>query len=218
MSTFDRRLIDPEPEQWDAALAEAVTVANARFRTKTIDWPLPGLADFVLRLMQKPEGMHGWHGGKKPDYWEARSQVVVAWWSDRLRRKHVRILGGHGKTLCARMRIQAEGIGATRLSPLEQVYPGHTARMPREASPTLLGLCDCGAVGTPESLGWMGDCCGPCHDRRTEGEAPLPAARPSPASRRSAWAWPFPQTAASLPCLARKASGCGIWRRGRLRN
>jgi hypothetical protein len=182
MSAFDKTLIDPEPEQWDAALAEAVTAANARFRTKTIPWPPPSLADFVLRLMQSPEGMHGWHGGKKADYWEGRSQVAVAWWSDRLRRKHVRILGGHGKNLCTRMRFQIEGICAARLSPLEQVYPGHTARLARGdgATAILLGVCDCGAIGPPESLGWMGECCGPCHDRRAEGETSHPPLAFSP--------------------------------------
>src|SRR5207245_4971070 len=32
-----------------------------------------------------------------------------------------------------------------------------------------LVVCDCGAVGTPQSLGWTGDCCAPCFDRRAEG-------------------------------------------------
>jgi sugar lactone lactonase YvrE len=35
-----------------------------------------------------------------------------------------------------------------------------------------LAACRCGAVGTPESLGWMGDTCGPCFDRRADGAPP----------------------------------------------
>jgi WD40 repeat protein len=60
--------------------------------------------------------------------------------------------------------------------PLEQVYPQHIARCDRGHGTELLALCDCGALGTPDELGWMGTCCGPCHDRRAEGEpacAPL---------------------------------------------
>src|SRR5262249_45180761 len=30
--------------------------------------------------------------------------------------------------------------------------------------------------GAPAELAWMGDCCGPCHDRREEGEAVAEAA------------------------------------------
>jgi hypothetical protein len=48
--TFDRTLIDPTPAERDTA-----------------------------QLERSPEGMRGWHGGKKPDYWEGRSQVAVAW-------------------------------------------------------------------------------------------------------------------------------------------
>src|SRR5262249_33401593 len=114
-----------------------------------------------------------WHGGTKPDYWEARSQVVAGWWTDRLRHKHLRILGGPGKELCCKMRFRADGLGGARLSPLEQVYSHHTARWANGGAPRLLALCDRGAVGTPAELGWMGTCCGPCHDRRSEGgEAP----------------------------------------------
>ncbi len=32
-----------------------------------------------------------------------------------------------------------------------------------------IAACGCGAVGTPDALGWMGATCGPCHDRREEG-------------------------------------------------
>src|SRR4029079_19048104 len=32
-----------------------------------------------------------------------------------------------------------------------------------------LAVCRCGAIATPESLGWMGDTCGPCFDRQADG-------------------------------------------------
>jgi WD40 repeat protein len=173
--TFDCTLIDPTPAQRDAALAEAGEAANARFRTKLVTWPPPDFADFLAQLAGTAEGMRGWHGGTKPNYWEGRSQVATAWWTDRLGRKHLRVLGGAGKTLCHRMLFQVPRLGGERLSTLEQVYPRHTARCARGGQVYLLGLCDCGAVGTPEALGWTGERCGPCHDRPAAGEAaPLP--------------------------------------------
>src|SRR5205085_182954 len=41
-------------------------------------------------------------------------------------------------------------------------------------------ICRCGFADSPESLKWMGDCCGPCFDRGQEGLPPLgrPVARP----------------------------------------
>jgi WD40 repeat protein len=37
----------------------------------------------------------------------------------------------------------------------------------------LIAMCDCGAVGTPAELGWVGGSCGPCHDHREEHGKPL---------------------------------------------
>jgi WD40 repeat protein len=170
VSTFDQVFIDPQPGQWDGAFAGAVAAANARYRSRTITWPPAQFADFLGRLLGEPEGMAGWHGGARRDYWEGRSQVVAVWWGDRLGRKHLRILGGEGKELCRRMRFGAGFLGRESLSPLEQVYPQHTARYATGGPPRLLAVCGCGAVGAPEALGWMGPCCGPCHDRRADGE------------------------------------------------
>src|SRR5207247_1450805 len=35
----------------------------------------------------------------------------------------------------------------------------------------LLGVCDCGVSGPLPAIAWMGERCGPCHDRREEGLA-----------------------------------------------
>jgi WD40 repeat protein len=48
----------------------------------------------------------------------------------------------------------------------------------------LLVVCDCGASGLPASIGWTGERCGPCHDRREE-EGPT-AETPSRVLFRSA--------------------------------
>jgi hypothetical protein len=172
--TFDRILIDPTPAERDAALSAAVVTANARFRIKCVTWPPPDFADFLAQLARDREGMRGWHGGKKPNYWEGRSQVVAVWWTDHLGRKHLRVLGGPGGTLCLQMRFRAPGLSSTWLSAVEQVYPQYTGRYARGGPPHLVALCDCGAVGAPDALGWMGQRCGPCHDRQAAGEGAPP--------------------------------------------
>jgi WD40 repeat protein len=173
--TFDRVLIDPTPAALGRALSGAVKAANGSFKSKTIAWPAPDLADFRRQLAANRSGMRGWHGGVKRSFWEGRSQVIVAWWSDRLDRKHVRVLGGHGPTLCPLIRHGMAGLQLDVPLPLEQVYPQHIARCDRGHGTELLALCDCGALGTPDELAWMGTCCGPCHDRRAEG---VPACAP----------------------------------------
>jgi WD40 repeat protein len=56
------------------------------------------------------------------------------------------------------------------LPPWWHVYPESVLAVRRaDGGETHLACCRCGNVGTPESLGWMGDTCGPCFDRRAEG-------------------------------------------------
>jgi hypothetical protein len=161
MSNFDKVLINPEPEERDEAFAAAVAVANAKNRTKLITWPPADFVDFLRQIFSTREGMRGWHGGKKANYYEGRSQVIIVWWTDHAGRKHERILGGHGSALCGCIRYGAGGLGPERtISLLEHLYPEQAARWARGDSTQLLALCDCGAIGPPNSLGWMGKRCG----------------------------------------------------------
>src|SRR5207237_6246439 len=50
--------------------------------------------------------------------------------------------------------------------------------------PETIALCDCGAIGPPEKLGWVGGRCGPCHDHFEEQGTPL--AGDGPAALRTA--------------------------------
>src|SRR5262249_8415502 len=50
--------------------------------------------------------------------------------------------------------------------------------------PRLLALCGCGLVAYLHQLNWIGNCCGPCHDRHADAgldvqadDAPLPRLR-----------------------------------------
>src|SRR5262249_10621844 len=99
-----------------------------------------------------------------------RSLVGLAWWTDRLGRKHLRIVGGHGPNLTVRLRID-EG---PRRSSLEQIYPEAVARVAQGGVVRLVALRDRRQVGERAALGWRGTRCGPCHDRAEAGEKPVP--------------------------------------------
>src|SRR5262245_49785836 len=96
MPDTDRVLIDPTPKALEAALAEAAKAANGRARLRCLDWPPPDLAAF-RDACQAPEGLRQWGGGA-PDEpsGEARSVLAVAWWTDWVGRKHVRVVGRRG--------------------------------------------------------------------------------------------------------------------------
>jgi hypothetical protein len=219
---FDRTLIDPTPEDLDALFPEAVAAANAKYRIKTVQFPFPGLGDFLHRFLTTPEGMHGWHGGTKPNYYEGRSQVIILWWSDRLKRKHVRLLGGDGGSLCMNVNLSFGHYHRrtpVSLSPLEHIYPNAVARVRHgDGESSLIAACDCGAVGTPARLGWMGTCCGPCHDRRQEGPprrhyrcTAITSVGIWP-SRPTAGRWRLPATGCA--CTTCRPARCnGLWSR-----
>ncbi|WP_407936163.1 WD40 repeat domain-containing protein [Gemmata algarum] len=177
--TFDRTLVDPAPDALDAALREAVRVANTGNETKSklIKWPPADLPQFLQRLGEAPDGLHGWHGGTKKKYFAGKSQVTAAWWTNQFGEKHVRVLGGHGLTTGGRLRIGETGQYqfGTPLSYAELLYPERVARarLPGGAE-LLVGVCDCGAVGSFAALGWTGPSCGPCRDHGLEGHAALP--------------------------------------------
>src|SRR5262249_53915382 len=56
-----------------------------------------------------------------------------------------------------------------RIPALCVIAPLHAVVRGEGESAAVLVVCDCGEAGTPEALGWAGDCCGPCSDRRAEG-------------------------------------------------
>lgn len=175
---FDRVLIDPDANALDAALREARVIANEGNDTKSkhLSWPPADLLHVIRRIGTTPDGLHGWHGGKKAKYYAGKSQVTVAWWTNLLGERHVRVLGGHGLTTGARLHIGETGLfrSGVPLSYAEMLYPERTARVDRGGAEALVGVCDCGAVGSFAALGWTGPCCGPCRDHRMEGNAAPP--------------------------------------------
>jgi hypothetical protein len=101
--------------------------------------------------------------------------VRAAWWGDVLGRRHWYV---EGASLSRRMPPATQGPFEGELRegehplayiapPLSFLWRTHDG----QREPAV--VCRCGFVGTPESLGWAGECCGPCFDREQEGLPPL---------------------------------------------
>jgi hypothetical protein len=105
--------------------------------------------------------------------------VACAWWTDHLGRRHVRV-AGRRRHPNARLHpfLDRVGHGPSLLTCPDRVFR-RTVGQRVEA----LAACGCGQVGAPEALGWTGDCCGPCHDRRQDGR-PTPQ---TPAALAAVW-------------------------------
>jgi hypothetical protein len=164
MAIFDGRLIDPSESDLARALGKAMKAANRENRHQqnkmTRDAAFWGrFAQDVLK--SAPEGRRrSCKGGR------AVPEVVAGWWTDPAGRKHVRILG-RTRSRWSRLRGEVE---LRALPPWWHVYPEAVLGVRgKNDGERYLAVCRCGAVGAPESLGWMGDTCGPCFDRRAEG-------------------------------------------------
>jgi WD40 repeat protein len=166
MSTpFDRLLVDPDEAALVLALEEASRTSVSRENWRRI---LKKVACDPLGRSQlehtSPVNHH-------------TSYLALAWWTDHRGSRHVRVSAGNlaeGRhPHCTRMDDDTR-------PPLWHVHPEHVYRVHRAGEePVWLASCACGATGLPETLAWMGWCCGPCHDRQVEGEVLEFAAHPT---------------------------------------
>jgi hypothetical protein len=175
-------LIDPEPEVLVPALREVVEAANGRARRHRLGWPLDDCNRCIEEWAAVPEGWRQWTGADGKEGGKGCSIVVLAWWSDGTGRKHCRVVGVRGDFMRAE-RANLLCPSGQQAPAVALVYPDAVFRSVAERD-EWLAWCACGALGRPEELGWMGGCCGPCHDRREEGQEP-PSAWPDPV--RGTW-------------------------------
>jgi hypothetical protein len=164
MPTVDRVLLAPSQADVEEALREAVSAANAGTGRDRLALPPHGLHAGLARMESEGEGQLDWPTRRRAG--AVRPGAGVAWWRDYLGRAHVRVIAAVST--------------ASPLGPdwpaLAAVYPGRVLVRWRDGRPAAaLASCACGASGEPAALGWMGDVCGPCHDRGGAGQAP-PAA------------------------------------------
>jgi hypothetical protein len=94
--------------------------------------------------------------------------VSVAWWTDHRGTKHARVCGGD--TYEQDWTPHYSRMDHDARPPLWHVFPGRLFRVTRPGREARwVASCACGVTGDPRSLAWMGERCGPCHDRREEG-------------------------------------------------
>jgi hypothetical protein len=161
---FDERHIDPDPGLLVRALRSATRSANDGQQERRLEKQSDFWVRFLRRVRSQPEGWQRWVGGRGG---RPAPLVEAAWWTDPVGRKHWRIQG-------RRLRWdEPSNFDFARFS-LWRVYPNRLMLRERDGRFELLGVCRCGAAGPVETLAWMGECCGPCHDRKEEGLPPLP--------------------------------------------
>jgi hypothetical protein len=208
MPAFDRVLIDPPADALVAALTEAMQTANKRCRVGVLKADDATFRPLAGPFAQKPEGSAAWVAGapspEKHDPNQRATLVGAAWWTDALGHKHLRVVGRRmepGNLLRSNLFRPLGGDWPA----LGLVYPDRVVvrTRPGRGQREVLAVCECGALGTPEGLAWMGECCGPCHDRRQEGQP----GRPLPGREDSGTLW----TGRDLGGIAFSARGTLVW-------
>jgi hypothetical protein len=161
---LDVRLINPSLSQLTTILKRACRVANGVLgpRNPKLERNEGFWDRFARDCLRQRQGRR--RSCKAGGY--QTPEVIACWWTDPVGRKHFRVIG-RVREPYNRMRREGE---LRNLPPWWHVYPESVlaARSP-SGQELLLACCRCGMVGTPDSLGWMGDTCGPCYDRQLEG-------------------------------------------------
>ncbi len=178
MPAFDLDLTDPTPAVLEKAMGDAVESANLRCRVGVM--PLD----------------RGSHRRFLSDEFAARPEGVAIWWADKGRVEtfpptpRATLLGVVWRTTPGGQRMVR--VVGRRIEPFQE-HPSHRFGPPWRSWPALclldpdhavmrtlpgceaetIALCDCGAVGRPEKLGWMASRCGPCHDHFEDHGKPV---------------------------------------------
>jgi hypothetical protein len=210
MPAFDRVLIDPPADELVRALDEARASANKRCRVGLLTVAEDTFRRLATTFAKKAEGSAAWVAGAtspaEHDPTQRATLVGAAWWTDALGRKHLRVVGRRLEPFNVLRSNLFGPPGDSDWPPLGLVYPDRVVVRSRPRGGgrrEVLAVCACGAVGRPEALAWMGDSCGPCHDRREEGQP----ARPRPGMKNSGTVW----AGGALGGVAYSAKGNLVW-------
>jgi hypothetical protein len=162
MPHFDRVVVEPTINDIPVLCQQA----TEPFGQAPLRWRDPLQEDPLLRrLLDEPAG---WSWVERfPRGWDI-PPPLIAWWSDAIGRKHVRVTAGLVWPTSPEMK-ELDAISPLRAPPLTLVYPDACFLKRGPGAPRWQVLCSCGLSGPPAELGWMGDCCAACHDRREEG-------------------------------------------------
>ncbi len=191
---FDRVLVGPTLEELRHALAGAVDAGCFVGEYESLgemQFLGQGAADRLLVCVTNAAGFistaeprDGWRQWNSSDAWGAEApggtsrralgellplaRVGLAWWTDHIGRRHYRVVGWRGRGNRAGQDNFLCPFGEPR-PPLWLVYPDRTFFRREGKDRVLTAVCPCGVAGAPDELGWMGDRCGPCHDRAESG-------------------------------------------------
>jgi hypothetical protein len=165
-----RTLLAPSP----ALLADRVRVVLGEFQLEDpyihLAWPLDGYDAVAGEFVQQTEGRHAWHDSERDI--GSGSQVpflVVVWATDHAGRRTVRVAAGHRRMPMGPAPV--ESIDDLDLPPVAVVFGEHAyfASVPGQRGRRVMLACPCGVLGDLGEIAWMGDRCGPCHDRTEAG-------------------------------------------------
>jgi WD40 repeat protein len=180
---FDQVLIQPTQDQFTKALGQAGKSANTRSRSAKVTLSPAECGKLWKKVAANAEGFQQWTGeepagSRTRDH---RSVVAVAWWTDWLGRRHLRIKGSRHSFTYGRAGLRNIFCPfKDERPPVWMIYPNFIYLAGEGEDQRVLAACPCGVAGKLDAIGWTGDRCAACHDRREEGEASESvAARPT---------------------------------------
>lgn len=164
MVKYEQILIDPSPGEVAECLALAAAAADAGARERKLGDQPAKWRKMAREAIQTPEGMNFSFGGRTR---LPASHLMLCWWSDGIGRKHFVVRGRRLEDRDTRDYFDERTLALR--PPLWHCYPNSVLGLPTQRDVRWVVQCGCGAVGTPESLAWMGGECGACFDRRHDG-------------------------------------------------
>lgn len=166
MTSFDTTLLAPARGQLEAVVYEAVdalhrdaNIGPATIQPRFEATSRRSLQELWSAMEFEAVGHRAYHLRQVEVGGRPLASLLVAWWCDYLRRRHVRVVGGMPS------RDGAVMMPGWEIPVLACIYPEHTLMYSPHGRSEVRHVCECGAAGTAEALGWMGTCCAPCFDR-----------------------------------------------------
>jgi WD40 repeat protein len=182
MPPFDLVLTDPTSTAVEKAMFDAVESANLRCSKGLMKNDRGVYRKFLAgEFTGVPDGVALWLADKgRVDEFPPtpRATLLAVAWHTRLGKRRVRISGRRVEPF---KEGPANRFGPPwqRWPPLCHLDPEHVVlRTFAGGQPETIALCDCGAVGAPDEIGWVAGRCGPCHDHFEEHGTPLPGDGP----------------------------------------
>ncbi|MDB5310470.1 MAG: hypothetical protein JWO38_4672 [Gemmataceae bacterium] len=175
---MDSALLHPTKKAVSTALTKAIAAANKKLPPDQCLDAGEITPKATVRSADSAEGAQ---------YWRTRAGsedrlptfASLAWWTDALGRKHVRVLGGSCDV------DSPVAVNATHAMPaVWHVFFEACYFSDRPTSNEVLLVCGCGAFGTAEAIAWRGSGCGQCHEQAGQGHGcPPPASLPVGSAR-----------------------------------